>query len=563
MGVLTTVILAGVLQASAPVPIAASVLPPSRHATASGDPVTFFAAMVNQGASDAVNCRIEIAETGPFTYTYRAFDPATSSFIADPNTPVTITGGGTRVFVLGFEFSGTMDRTSFEPAYVCDNGEALPVHALTNITLTASATPQPDILALASTNGAPGVNGGYGNSVFAIAITNLNGQTGIDVPVTISADAMDRTMFARFRVCEIDNQARCISPVDDQLTTSLSGRESRSFAIWVGGTYSFSPSFLDFVRIRTRVSDPVTDELFGSTSVAHSNTLFGALCSGMLPAIPWSGSITHQTGDESTGQITTSRVEDLNFYGDGLGNVFAVPIDRGSERFVGSVQFEGEGDVPGCYTDIPATMQLYPLPSALGRATSSENWLGSIRWSAFSVTGSADISGEHQLLRNRFRAIYTGTHAYTYPISGGVQGPQVPPPGQIEGQYSAVLIRPDGSIDEMGSWTVSTTSADGPIAFVIEGESDATCQMTIEHRPIEVATHSSEPPLTYRNNRLVDAVVSDCSSSSDALEGQYRGVMIYQPMTVAGAPNENGLEVILTPSDPDQEQHMLWFLLRQ
>lgn len=557
---LTVLLLAGALQVSAPVPIAASVLPPSRHAVASGAPVTFFAAMVNQGASDAVNCRIEIAETGPFTYTYRAFDPATSSFTANPNTPVAIPAGGTQVFVLGFEFSGTMDRTAFEPAYVCDNGEALPVHALTNITLTASATPQPDILALASTNGEPGVNGGYGNSVFAIAITNLNGQSGIDVPVTISADAMDRTMFARFRVCEIDNQARCISPVEDQLTTSLSGRESRSFAIWVGGTYSFSPSFLDFVRIRTRVSDPATGELFGSTSVAHRNTLFGALCSGMLPAIPWSGSITYQTGNVSTGQITISRVEDLNFYGDGLGNVFAVPIDRESERFVGRVQFDGEGDIPGCHTDIPAAMQLYPVPSAFGRATSSEDWLGSIRWYAFVVVGSADVSGEYQLLRNQFRAIYTGAHAYTYPISGGLPRHSS---GEIEGQYSALLIRPEGVLDEMGSWTVSTTSGDGPIAFVIEGESDAICEMTIEHRPIEVATHNSEPPHTYRNNRLVDAVVSDCSSSSDALEGQYRGVMIYQPMTVAGAPNENGLEVILTPSDPEQEQHMLWFLLRQ
>lgn len=560
---LTTLLLAAALQTSGPVPIASSVLPPSRHAVASGDPVTFFAAMVNQGASEAVNCRIEIAETGPFTYTYRAFDPATGNFTADPNTPVDIAGGGTQVFVLGFEFSGAMDRTSFEPAYVCDNGEALPVHALTNLTLTASATPQPDILALASTNGTPGVSGGYGNSVFAIAITNLNGQDGINVPVTISADAMDRTMFARFRVCEIDDQARCLSPSVDQLTTTLSGRESRTFAIWIGGTYSFSPPFLDFVRIRTRVSNPATGELYGSTSVAHNNVLYGVICSGVLPAVPWSGSITYQTGDVETGQITTSRVDDLNFYGDGLGNVFALPVDRRSARFHGSVQFEGEGDVPGCLSDIPASMQLRAVPSAVGQATSGEDWLGSIIWSHYAVTGSADLSGDEVPLRNRFRAVFTGTHAYTFPISGGVQGPQVPPPGEIEGEYSAALIRPDGSLDELGSWTVAASSATGPIAFVIKGNSDVTCQMAIEHQPVEVVTLQGEPPLTYRNNRRVEAAVSGCSAENTGLEGQYRGVMIYQPMTVVGAPDENGLEVMLMPAGTEDQQHMLWFLLRQ
>lgn len=560
---LTTVILAGVLQASAPVPVAASVLPPSRHAVASGDPVTFFAAMVNQGTGDAVNCRIEIAETGPFTYTYRAFDPATSSFIADPNTPVDIAGGGTQVFVLGFEFSGTMDRTSFEPAYVCDNGEALPVHALTNITLTSSATPQPDILALASTNGGPGHNAAWGNSVFAVAITNLAGQTGIDVPITISADAMDRTMFARFTVCEIDDQAQCITPRSDQLTTTLSGRESRHFAIWIGGTYSFSLPYFDFVRVRTRIVDPDTNLLFGSTSVAHSNGHYGVLCSGALPSVPWSGSIVFQEGDGTTGQIIRSRVENLNFYGDGMGRILAVPIDRQGTRFVGNIGFEGEDNIEGCIPEPSASMLMRPMSPAVGQDPASDEWQGWIRWTILGATGAAQVDDGTTILRNRLRAVYTATHAYTYPIAAGVQFRQTTPPGQIEGEYFGELIRPDGALDRLGSWTVANSTAGGPIIFAFAGEDDATCQMTIGHRSIEVHESIYDEPIAYRNNRLVEAVVSDCSRRGEDIEGQYHGVMVYQPMTVAGAPDENGLEVILTPSDPEQEQHILWFLLRQ
>lgn len=528
---------------------------------ASGDPVTFFAAMVNQGAGDAVNCRIEIAETGPFTYTYRAFDPATSSFTADPNTPVDIAGGGTQVFVLGFEFSGTMDRTSFEPAYVCDNGEALPVHALTNITLTASATPQPDILALASTH-EPGVLRGFGNSVFAIAITNLNGQNGVGVPIEIVGDTMGRTIFTRLQICEIDDQARCIGPRADRLATTLTGGESRSFAIWAGGTYSYSWRFFDISRLRALILDPGSEEVLGSTSVAFVNGAYGPACSGNVPSVPWTGTIRWQTAIPGTGEIDASRTDDLNFYGDGTGNVFAVPIDAVGVRYFGTAgQMTFNADDP-CYDVIAPEFSLWPVGTIAEPVVDGLEWHGRVTWNFYRITGRADVSPDDIVLQNDLRAVGTMTHNHFYPISPGVQLQIFPPEGHFIGTYSAFEMVADGRPISSGTINLGGETIGGELTLTGVNDSQPTCTFSGIHQPIDVV-EIPNVTLQYANNRRIVVDVSNCSSSSDALEGQYHGVMIYQPMTVAGAPDENGLEVILAPSDPEQEQHMLWFLLRQ
>jgi hypothetical protein len=570
LDVLTTVILAGVLQASAPVPIAASVLPPSRHAVASGDPVTFFAAMVNQGAGDAVNCRIEIAETGPFTYTYRAFDPATSSFTADPNTPVDIAGGGTQVFVLGFEFSGTMDRTSFEPAYVCDNGEALPVHALTNIALTASGTPQPDILALASTNGPPGVNDAFGNSVFAVSITNLNGQFGVTVPIEVNADMMDRTFHALLEVCEIDSQAQCLTPRSDRLVSQLTGRESRSFAIWVGGNFSRTQDLYDIIRVRALIRDPDSRVLLGSTSVAHSGFPFRQdYCSGRYPSTIWTASITRQSVAEVNGaHVFTSLVDDVNIYGDGEGGLLAVPIDGQGARYRGSAPnaFPHDLDI-SCFASQSNEVRLDPVPAYPGGEPSGNSWQGRLRWTVNGVSGSADESPEVTRLINVVRGAFTTTDEFVFPIARAPGNfPVRTPVDGYAGNYTADFLGSSGAIRQVAGWTVTEASATGSVTFSTTGDNVETCALTFTHSP--VLTTGFDPLGGYRefneNYRRILGEITDCDGG-DALgiAGLYDGVMVYQPMTVVGAPDENGLEVILTPSDPEQEQHMLWFLLRQ
>lgn len=568
---LTAVILTGVLQASAPVPIAASVLPPSRHAVASGDPVTFFAAMVNQGAGDAVNCRIEIAETGPFTYTYRAFDPATSSFTADPKTPVDIAGGATQVFVLGFEFSGTMDRTSFEPAYVCDNGEALPVHAMTNITLTASATPQPDVLALASTNGPPGVNDAFGNSVFAVSITNLNGQPGVTVQVEIAADMMDRTFHASLFACEIDALARCITPGSNALISQLTGRESRSFAIWVGGHQSATQDMYDIIRIRALIRDPATEELLGSTSVAHSGFAFrGQYCTGRYPATTYTGSITYQAvNGAGNGTTLVSRVDDLNLYGDGVGGVYGVPVDGRGARYRGVISdsFPHVADFT-CMASQSNDVRLIPMASAPGVSAEGEIWRGRWRWTFSGLSGSADVDPSVTVLTNSLRGSFTSTDVVVFPVSHQpTNNPVRSPPDGYAGSYSAHLIGSTGVERSIGSWNVTDATATGSVIFSAQQGGDVECSLSLSHSPVETQPFpDSDTGYEYPNENFRRAVgeITACDDGGAlGVEGMYDGIMIYQPMTVAGDPDENGLEVILTPSDPEQEQHMLWFLLRQ
>ena len=309
----------------------------------------------------------------------------------------------------------------------------------------------------------------------------------------------------------------------------------------------------------------------GSTSVAHSGFAFRSqYCSGRYPATAYTGSITYQAAiDGGDGIGLVSRVDDLNLYGDGNGDVYGVPVDGRGARYRGVIadSFPHDIDIP-CLASQSNNVRLIPMASAPGATPEGDDWLGRWRWTSFGLSGNADVEPETTVLTNLVRASFTSTDAALFPVSYlPSNNPLRSPPEGYAGAYSAHLIGNTGVDRQIAGWIVTDSTATGPVTFGAGQGDDVECSLTFSHSPVETQpfpdtdTGYEDPNENFRN------VVGDITACNDGgalgVEGAYNGIMIYQPMTVAGDPDENGLEVILTPSDPEHEQHMLWFLLRQ
>ena len=566
MPVFSAIMSAILLSASEPVPLAASVLPPARHAEVGGDPVTFFATIANAGADPAENCRIEMEIPGA-TFDYRAYDVGGSSFVAEANTPVGIPANSAQVFVLGVTFSTPLVRTEIEPRYVCNNGEALRVHGVTDLSVAASTISEPDVLVLASTSFAPGINRGRGNSVFAVAIANLNGIEGVDVPVEIGADLLDRRYHVRLEICEIDEQAQCISPRQNSIQTTLSGRENRTFAVWVGGHFSYTPPYYDIVRIRTLVRETESREIVGSTSVAHDGFVFREACVGDLAASPWSGTIQHQSAlQDDTGFTFTNLIFDLNFYSDGLGNIYAVPIDGTGTRFSGSITNPIPDGYSSCFDVRGGSFTLNAISDGPDAPHHSIGFNGPLRRTRGAIYGRDASRDGGLVISSSFRAFYTHTDVRVFPISfQPVNDPVTTPPLGIGGVYEATILAEAGPQPMGDVWTVADDAVAGRLSYRLgSGEEavDIMCDMALSHSGVIIPSSLSDQP-PNPHYRVLDGSFANCSggSSATALEGNYHGLMIYQPLTSIGEPLENGLEVVLSRVD-GEDDYLLWFVLR-
>ncbi len=563
---LSGMLVATLLSASEPVPLVASILPSIRHAEVGGDPVTYFATISNAGTNPAENCRIEVDVPGA-DFVYRAYDVGGDRFVADANTPVDIPANSAQVFVLGVTVATALARTDFEPLYACDNGEALPVHGVTSLSIAASAISEPDVLVLASTSFAPGINRGQGNSVFAVAITNLNGVEGIDVPIEIGADLLDRRYHVRLEICEIDAQAQCISPRQESIQTTLSGRENRAFAVWVGGHFSYTPPYYDIVRIRTLVRERDSREIVGSTSVAHDGFVFREACVGDVAASPWSGTIQHQSVEQDgSGFSFNNLVFDLNFYSDGLGVIYAVPIDGTGTRFSGSIANPVPDPDSNCFDVRGGSFTLDATSSGPGLQEDSISFSGPIRRTRGAIFGRDASRDESVTISNSFRAFYTHTDVRVFPISfQPVNDPVTTPAQGLSGTYSPTIIAAAGPHPTANEWIVSDDIVTGRLSYRPgsgESEFDAECDVMLGHSGVIIPSSLGDQP-PNPHYRVLDGTFSNCTGGANAtaLEGNYHGVMIYQPLTSIGEPLENGLEIVLSRVDAT-EDYLLWFVLR-
>ncbi len=213
--------------------VAASL--PSSRSVQVGNTASAFATMINTSSTAATDCSIAPQTSVAADFTYQTTD-ASNVPVGTPDTPVSIAAGESQSFVFGFLPTAPISPTEVLMSYDCTNSAPAPVTVGVNtLLLSASATPVPDIVALAATQSGDGIvdlPGTNGVNAFAVATVNV-GASG-----TITASAVPSTSLPLLlSICETNpTTGACLSDPASNATSSVSGGATPTYSIFVTGT---------------------------------------------------------------------------------------------------------------------------------------------------------------------------------------------------------------------------------------------------------------------------------------------------------------------------------------
>jgi hypothetical protein len=180
---------------------------------------------------------------------------------------VNIAPGGLQTFVFALTATAPITPTNVQLTFDCANANAAPINLGVNTLLfSASATPVPDIVALAATpsnDGIVNVPGTNGTGVFAVATVNV----GTSGSITASADTGSTSLPLIISLCQTNPATgQCISAIGPSVTTTINANATPTFAIFVqgDGNVPFDPA-ANRIFVRFKDDGGVT---WGSTSVA-------------------------------------------------------------------------------------------------------------------------------------------------------------------------------------------------------------------------------------------------------------------------------------------------------
>ncbi len=248
------------------VSLLAAVLPSSRSVRV-GVAATVFATVINVSSTTAIQCGITLLTNIPVVTLFQTTNPLTNQLTGTPNTPVSIPAGATQSFVLSFTPTQTFAPTDAQMSFDCANTFPAPINTgLNTVLLSASATPVPDIVALAATStndGIANIPGTNGTGAFAVATANV----GASGNITASADTGNAALPVSIFLCQTNPvSGQCISAINTSVPTQINANATPTFGIFVrsNGNVPFDPA-TNRIFVRFKDGGGITR---GSTSVA-------------------------------------------------------------------------------------------------------------------------------------------------------------------------------------------------------------------------------------------------------------------------------------------------------
>jgi DNA-binding beta-propeller fold protein YncE len=265
-----------VTASAAPLPALVAAVLPNARAIQVGAPVTVNATVINTGGAPALQVGIALASPVPASFGYWLLDTSVSppQLVGAPNTPVGIPACAPpapcphKDFLLFMTPTGAFGPTELSLTFTGINTP--PVATLIGINtllLLASATPTPDMVALAATStndGIAQIPGVTGTGFFVVATTNL----GVGDTITVSADTGAAVVPADLTVCETNSGTGiCLAPPTPTVTTFVAAGAQPTFAYFIRGLGVAIPldPAVNRVFARFRRSDSL---IVGGTSVA-------------------------------------------------------------------------------------------------------------------------------------------------------------------------------------------------------------------------------------------------------------------------------------------------------
>jgi len=266
---------AGVAVTATAAPPVAAVLPNAR-AVQVGTPVTVNATVINAGSAPELDVGIALASQVPASFGYWLLDTASSppQLLGPPNTPVDIPACAPpapcphRDFLIFMTPTGAFGPTDLSFTFAGINTPAAAtLVGINTLLLLASATPTPDMVALAATSPNDGIvriPGVTGTGVFAVATANL----GVGDTITVSADTGAAAVPVDVQICQtIPATGACLTAPTPTVTTIVAAGAQPTFGFFVralGVAISLNPA-VNRVFARFQRSDSLT---VGGASVA-------------------------------------------------------------------------------------------------------------------------------------------------------------------------------------------------------------------------------------------------------------------------------------------------------
>lgn len=207
---------------------------PSSRAVQVGSTATVFATIINSGPG-AMACGVLIEGAQPGNFSFRATNVLTGEPIASLNTPVSIPANGRQTYLLSLTATGPFSASEIPVQYFCqDRRPAIPIPAVNTLLFSASATPRPDVIALALTPTADGVldiADATGLGAFVVGAANV-GAAG-RVVVTPAGQVTGVNMS----ICQTNAAGACLAPPEGAvMIEDWPAGEAASFAIFIHAT---------------------------------------------------------------------------------------------------------------------------------------------------------------------------------------------------------------------------------------------------------------------------------------------------------------------------------------
>jgi len=158
----------------------------------------------------------------PASFVYQTTNPSTNALTGTPNTPVSIPAGGTQSFVIAFTPNAPFVPTTAALGFDCTGVNAAPSNTgLNTLSLSASATPVPDIVALAATaqnDGILHITGTSGSNAFAVATVNV----GASAQITATANTGSATLPLSLSLCQTNpSTGACLATPAASVSTTI------------------------------------------------------------------------------------------------------------------------------------------------------------------------------------------------------------------------------------------------------------------------------------------------------------------------------------------------------
>ena len=245
----------------------AAVLPSSRSVQV-GATATAFATIINLGPGAATNCEITPLSSVPALFAYQTTDPATNQVTGSATTPVDVAVGAAQSFVIAFTPTAPILPTDVQLSFHCTNSDRAPIQTgLNTLLLSASATPVPDLVALAATltnDGIVNIPGANGTGLFVVATVNV----GAGGQITVSADTGAANLPVGSTLCQTNpTTSVCLAAPATSVTAQIDANATPTFAIFVQGNGTSVPFDPANSRVFVRFKD-ASGVTRGATSVA-------------------------------------------------------------------------------------------------------------------------------------------------------------------------------------------------------------------------------------------------------------------------------------------------------